>query len=117
MSLPTPETVLLHLINFGLFFNLLKNHSDITLIDAPVSYNASIFVLFTLNLYNIALSEFTSSMVTSLMIVSSQLESEPVSLSCIPLMSCSACSMEYIDSWGLLDSSFVDRNVALLGIL
>ena len=62
--------------------------------DAPVSYYASIFVLFTLTLYNIALSEFTSSIVTSLMTLSSQLESEPVSLGCIPLMSCLACSME-----------------------
>ena len=75
VPLPAPETVLLHLINFGLFSNLLKNHCDITLTDAPVSYNASILVLFTLTLYKIELSEFTSSMVTSLMTISSQSES------------------------------------------
>ena len=75
VPLPASETVLLHLINFGLFSNLSKNCCDITLIDAPVSYNASIFVLFTYT-HSIALSEFTLSMVTSLMTYSSQSESE-----------------------------------------
>ena len=101
VPLPAPETVLLHLINFGLVFNLLKNLCDITLTDPPVSYNAFIFVLFTLTLYKIALSEFISSMVMSLMNFSSQSESESVLLSCIPLMHCSACSNEYVDSWDL----------------
>ena len=95
---PAPEIVLLHLINLGLYFNLLKHHCDITLIDAPISYNDSIFILFILTLYNIALSEFTSSMVTSLMTFSSQLESESVPLCWMDLMSCSACSIEYMDS-------------------
>ena len=60
VPLPAPEIDLLHFISFGLFSNLLKNQCDITLIDAPISYNASIFVLCTLTFYNIALSEFTS---------------------------------------------------------
>ena len=59
-----------------------------------VSYKASTLVLFTLALYRMALSEFTSSIVTSLMSLSSQSESDPVSLSCIPLMSCLHSSME-----------------------
>ena len=105
VPLPAPDTVLLHLISFGLFPNLLKNLCDITLIDAHVSYNASIFVLFTLTLYKIALSEFTSSMVTSFMTFSSQSVPEPASLSCKPLISCLACSMEYIDSCRLLEKT------------
>ena len=80
--------------------------------DAPVSYKASISVLFTLTLYKIALSEFTLSIVKSMMTLSSQLASEPVSLSCIPPMSCSACSVEYVDSWGLLE-----RTVSLIEML
>ena len=50
MSFPPPcsEIDLLHFLIFGLYTNLLKNQCDITLTDAPVSYNASIFVLFTL---------------------------------------------------------------------
>ena len=90
---PASEIDQLHFINFGLFSNLLENQCDITLINASVSYNASIFLLFTLSLYNIALSEFISSIVTSLITFSSQLESEPMSLRCIPLIS-AACPME-----------------------
>ena len=97
VPLPDPEIVLWHVVNFGLFFKLMKSCCDITLIDAPVPYSATIFVLFTLILYYIALSEFTSSMVMSLMIFSSQSESESVSLSCMAPMSCSACSIEYVD--------------------
>ena len=91
---PAPEIDLLHTINLGLFSNLLKNQHDITLMDAPVSYEVSTFVLFTLTLYKMALSKFTLSIVSSLMTLSSQLESEPVSLNCIPLMNCLAYSME-----------------------
>ena len=61
------------------------------------------FCIIYFNFVNIALSEFTSSMVTSLMTFSSQLDSEPVALSCKSQMSCSACSMKYVDSWGLLE--------------
>ena len=53
MSVPPPASkiILLHLINSGLFLNLLKNHFDITLIDTPVSYSALTSVLLTLILY------------------------------------------------------------------
>ena len=72
---PYPEINLLYVTNFGLFSNLLKNQCDITLMDAPVSYKAYIIVLFTLTLYKIALFKLTSSTMTSLMTLSSQLES------------------------------------------
>ena len=114
IPLPAPTIFLLHLINFGLFSNLLKNHCDIILLDAPVSYNASIFVLMTLILYKIELSESTSSMVMSLMTFSSQLESEPVALSCMPLISCLACSVQYVDSWGLLERAVLLIEMLLL---
>ena len=99
VPLPTPEIVLFHLINFGLFFNLLKTCCDITLIDTSVSYS----VLLTLILYNIVVSEFTSPMVISLMNLSSHTESESVSISCMAMRSCSACSIEYVDYWDLLE--------------
>ena len=52
---PASKIVLLHLISLGLFFLIYwKNHCDITLIDTLVLYSASITVLFTLTLYNIA---------------------------------------------------------------
>ena len=107
MSVPPPasEIFLLHLINFGLFLNLLKKHFDITLIDTPASYSASTSVLLTLVLYSIAVSEFTSSMVMFFMNLSSQSESKLVSMSCIALMSCSACFIGYVDSLDLLESA------------
>ena len=77
VPLPAPEIDLLHVIIFGCFSNLLKNQCDITLMDAPVSHKAAIFVLFTLTLYKIALCKLTSSTVTSIMTLSSQLKSEP----------------------------------------
>ena len=58
---PAPEIVLLHLINFGLFFNLSKNCFDITLIDTSVSYSTSTSALMTLILYKVMVSEFISS--------------------------------------------------------
>ena len=62
-------------------------------------------LFYWLMLYNIVVSEFTSSMVTSFMNFFSQSESELVSLSCMAPMSCSACSIEYVDSLDLLDSA------------
>ena len=61
MSVPLlgPEIDLLHAINLGLFSNLLKNWSAIRLMDTPVSYKASMFALFTLTLYKMALSKLT----------------------------------------------------------
>ena len=102
---PAPEIFLLHLINFGLFLNLPKKLFLNTLIEAPVLYSTSTSVLLTLILYSVAVSEFTSSMVMSLMNMSSQSESETISLSCMALMSCSGCCIEYVDSLDLLESA------------
>ena len=44
-------------------------------------------------------------MMVSLRNLSSQSESESVSLSCMALMSYSACSTEYVDSLDLLESA------------
>ena len=71
--------------------------------DAPVSHKASTIVLFTLTLYRMALSELTSSTVTSLITLPSHSESELVSLSCMPPMSCLVCSTEEVDSLGWLE--------------
>ena len=66
-SPPAPEMFILHGINLGLFGKLLKNHLDMTLMDAPVSYRTSTAMLLNLILYMIALSRLTSSTVTCLM--------------------------------------------------
>ena len=83
--------------------NLLKNYFDITLFGTPGSYSASSSALLTLILYSIAVSEFTSSMVMSLMNLSSQSESESLSLIFMAPVSCSAWSIEYVDSLDLLE--------------
>ena len=62
--------------------------------DAPVSYKASILTLFTLTLYRMTLTGLTSSIVTSFITTSSQFESELVSPTCIPPMSCLASLTE-----------------------
>ena len=99
MSAPPPasEADLLHFINFGLFSNKFYNLCDITLMDAPVSYKASILTLFTLTLNRMTLTELTTSIVTSfiiLFLVSSQSESELVSVCYTLPMSCLASSTE-----------------------
>ena len=114
VPLPSPEIFLLHLIIFSLFLNLSKNHFDLTLIDTPVLYSVSTSVLLTLNLYRFVVSEFTSPMVMSLMNLSSQSESELVLLSCMALMSCSTCSIEYVVSLNLLESATLMLEMLLI---
>ena len=55
-----PEIFLLHGISLGLYGNLLKDHLDTTLVDAPVSYTASTTMLLTLTLYRITMPKLTS---------------------------------------------------------
>ena len=48
-SPPAPEIFLLHGISLALSGNLSKNHFDMILIDAPVSYRAPTTMLLTFN--------------------------------------------------------------------